>query len=159
MAWNTALTGLSPAGFAALVATLRASGADRPRRGRPWSLPLERRVLLVAAYWRTNLTLRHLAGLFSISKSAADRIVDALAPYLALETQCARCRRPVEGLVDGALVPLSGPGSARGAGELRYAPRRRLRIDRSTRIGLAADIGVLDVCAVTGCVPAVERAA
>jgi len=42
------------------------------RKGQPWSLPLEDRVLLVAAYWRTNLTLRQLAPLFGVSKSAAD---------------------------------------------------------------------------------------
>lgn len=39
-------------------------------------LPLEDRVLLVAAYWRTNLTPRQLALLFGSSKSAADRIID-----------------------------------------------------------------------------------
>lgn len=39
-------------------------------------LLLEDRVLLVTAYWRTNLTLRQLAPLFGISKSAADRIVE-----------------------------------------------------------------------------------
>lgn len=30
-------------------------------------------VLLVAAYWRTHLTVRQLAALFGVSKSAADR--------------------------------------------------------------------------------------
>jgi hypothetical protein len=33
-------------------------------------------VLLVAAYWRTNLTMRQLAPLFGVSKSAADRIIN-----------------------------------------------------------------------------------
>lgn len=37
---------------------------------------LEDQVLLVAAYWRTNLTLRQLAPLFGVSKSAADRVID-----------------------------------------------------------------------------------
>jgi len=41
-------------------------------------------VLLVAACWRTNLTLRQLAPLFGVSKSAADRIVDRTGPLLAL---------------------------------------------------------------------------
>jgi hypothetical protein len=59
---------------------------DETRRGRPWSLPLEDRVLLVAAYWRTNLPLRHLALLFGISKSAADRIIN-------LSVRCSRCGR------------------------------------------------------------------
>jgi hypothetical protein len=32
-------------------------------------------VLLVTAYWRTNLPLRQLAPLFGVSKSAANHIV------------------------------------------------------------------------------------
>ena len=38
---------------------------------------------LIAAYWRTNLTSRQLAPLFSVFKSAADRITDHTAPLLA----------------------------------------------------------------------------
>jgi Helix-turn-helix of DDE superfamily endonuclease len=41
-------------------------------------------VLLVAAYWRTNLTLRQLDPLFGISKSTADRIIGHLGSVLAL---------------------------------------------------------------------------
>jgi hypothetical protein len=52
--------------------------------GRPWRLPMEDRVLLVATYWRTNLTLRQVAPLFGVSKSAADRILDHPAPPLAI---------------------------------------------------------------------------
>lgn len=69
---------LSSRQFGKLMIALRREGADAVRRGRPWGLPLEDRVLLVAAYWRTNLTLRQLAPLFGISKSAADRIIDHL---------------------------------------------------------------------------------
>ncbi|MEU9028691.1 transposase family protein [Streptomyces sp. NPDC048383] len=39
---------------------LRREGADSVRKGRRWSLPLEDRVLLVAVYWRTHLTMRQL---------------------------------------------------------------------------------------------------
>ncbi|MGP4008422.1 transposase family protein [Streptomyces sp. 4N124] len=74
--WIALFTGLSPRCFGRLVAALRREGADAVRRGRPWSLPLEDRVLLVTTYWRTNLTMRQLAPLFCISKSAADRIID-----------------------------------------------------------------------------------
>ncbi|MFF4181008.1 transposase family protein [Streptomyces sp. NPDC001750] len=74
--WIAPFTGVSPRQFGKLVTALRREGADPVRKGRPWSLPLEDRVLLVAAYWRTNLTLRQLAPLFGVSKSAADRIVD-----------------------------------------------------------------------------------
>lgn len=83
--WIAPFTGLSPRLFEKLVTVLRREGADAVRRGRPWSLPLEDRVLLVAAYWRTNLTMRQLAPLFGVSKSAAARIIDHLGPMLALQ--------------------------------------------------------------------------
>lgn len=44
-AWITPFTGLSPRCFSKLVTMLRRGGADAVRRGRPWSLPLEDRVL------------------------------------------------------------------------------------------------------------------
>ncbi|MFJ5050101.1 transposase family protein, partial [Streptomyces sp. NPDC088719] len=84
--WIGPFSGLSPRQFGKLITALRREGADPVRKGRPWSLPLEDRVLLVAAYWRTNLTLRQLAPLFGVSKSAADRIIiDHLGPSLALQ--------------------------------------------------------------------------
>lgn len=54
-------------------------------RGRPWSLSLEDRALLVAAGWRMNLTMRQPARLFSISESAANRIIDHLGPLMSLQ--------------------------------------------------------------------------
>jgi hypothetical protein len=74
------------------------------RKGGPLSLPLEGRVLLVTTYWRTNLTLRQLAPLFGVSKSAADRIIDHLGPLLALRP-CLRFRKDAVLIGDGALVP------------------------------------------------------
>ncbi|GGW72547.1 hypothetical protein GCM10010381_66590 [Streptomyces xantholiticus] len=59
-------------------------------------------MLLVAAYWRTNLTLRQLAPLFGVSKSAADRIVDHLGPSLALQP---RERFRKDTVLIGTLVP------------------------------------------------------
>jgi hypothetical protein len=47
-------TGLSPRCFGKLITALRREGVDEAREGRPWSLPLEDRALLVAAYWRTT---------------------------------------------------------------------------------------------------------
>jgi hypothetical protein len=47
-------------------------------------LSLADRVLPVAVHYRTNLTFRQVALLFGISKSAAGRVVDHLAPLLAL---------------------------------------------------------------------------
>lgn len=60
----------------ALVTASRREGADTTRRGWPWSLPQEDRVLPFATSWRTNVTLRQLAPLFGISKSSADRITN-----------------------------------------------------------------------------------
>lgn len=61
-------------------------------------------MLLVVAYWRTNLTLRQLAPLFGVSKPAAARVIDHLGPLLAFQPR----RRFAKGavlIVDGTLVP------------------------------------------------------
>ncbi|MET9253862.1 transposase family protein [Streptomyces sp. NPDC003717] len=97
-------TGLSQRSFGKLVTVLRREGADTVGRGRPWSLPLEDRTLLVAAYWRTNLTMRQLALLFGVSKSAADRIIDHLGPMIALRPRRSFDKGTVL-IVDGTLVP------------------------------------------------------
>lgn len=101
-------TGLSPRDFRKLITSLRREGAERTRPGRPWSLPLEDRVLLVAAYWRTNLTLRQLAPLFGISKSSADRIIDHIGPQLALK-QRQRFRRDTGALTAPSCRPAITP--------------------------------------------------
>ncbi len=61
-------------------------------------------MLLVAAYWRTKLTMRQIAALFGTSKSAADRIIDDLAPKLALRPRKRYAPETVL-IVDGTLVP------------------------------------------------------
>ncbi|MGW0094923.1 helix-turn-helix domain-containing protein, partial [Streptomyces sp. NPDC003328] len=99
------LSGLSPRCFGKLVTAVRRETAADTYRGRPWSLPLEDRILLVAAYWRTNLTMRQLARLFGVSKSAADRIIDHLGPLLALQPR-KRFRKDTVLIVDGTLVPI-----------------------------------------------------
>lgn len=82
--WTGLFPGLESPIFSKLINALRKEGADRVRRGRPWSLPLGDRVLLVAVYWRTDLTLRQLGPLFRISKSAAGRIIDHPVPRPAV---------------------------------------------------------------------------
>ncbi|MFB6641500.1 transposase family protein [Streptomyces chartreusis] len=52
------------------------------RPGRPWSLPLEDRVLLVVTYWRTNLTLRQLAPLSGPRTCSAGEILAVLADHV-----------------------------------------------------------------------------
>jgi hypothetical protein len=49
------------------------------RPGCPWALTLPDRVLLVAVYWRTNLTMRQIGPLFGgIALSAAHRVIETL---------------------------------------------------------------------------------
>jgi hypothetical protein len=48
-------------------------------KGPQWSSPLPDRVLLVATYYWTNLTMR-LAPLFGIRTAAVHRIIDRLGP-------------------------------------------------------------------------------
>lgn len=97
-------SGLSPRSFGKLVTALRREAVDTPRRGRPWSPGLEDRVLLVTAYWRTNLTLRQLAPLFGISKSAAGRINERAA-------ETGRCCLGRRGRADGGLAEIRAKGA------------------------------------------------
>jgi hypothetical protein len=126
--WIAPFTGLSPRQFGKLLTALRREGADPVRKGRPWSLPLEDRVLLVAAYWRTNLTLRQLAPLFGVSKSAADRIIDYLGPLLALQPR-KRFRKDTVLIVDGTLVPTRDHSIAEQSKNYRYSTNHQVVID------------------------------
>jgi hypothetical protein len=119
-----------------LVSQLRREGANTPRPGRPWSLSLEDRVLLVATYWRTNLTLRQLAPLFGVSKSAADRIVDHTTPLLALQ-QRRRFRKDTVLIVDGTLVPTRDHDVAEQSKNYRYSTNHQVVIDADTRLIVA----------------------
>jgi hypothetical protein len=114
-----------------LVTALRREGADEVRRGRPWGLPLEDRVLLVTAYWRTNLTLRQLAPLFGISKSAADRVIAQLGPMLALPPR-KRFRTGTVLIVDGTLVPTRDHAVAEQSKNYRYSTNHQVLIDADT---------------------------
>ncbi|MEU8603114.1 transposase [Streptomyces parvulus] len=131
--WIAPFTGLSPRCFAKLVTVARRETADVPRRGRPWGLPLEERVLLVAAYWRTNLTLRQLAPLFGVSKSAADRIIDHLGPKLALQPRQRFAKNTVL-IVDGTLVPTRDHSVAEQSKNYRYSTNHQVVIDAVTRL-------------------------
>ncbi len=60
-------TGLAPRTFRRLVVQVERRGGRAVAdgvNGRQWSLPLADRVLLVATYYRTNLTMRQLVLLF-----------------------------------------------------------------------------------------------
>lgn len=131
--WIALFSGLQPRDFRRLIATLRREGAELTRRGRPWSLSLEDRVLLVTAYWRTNLTLRQLAPLFGMSKSAADRIVDHVGPLLAFK-QRQRFRAGTVLIVDGTLVPTRDHSVAEQSKNYRYSTSHQVVIDADTRM-------------------------
>ena len=134
--WIAPFTGLSPRDFRKLMTMLRREGADTVRPGRPWSLPLEDRVLLIAAYWRTNLTLRQLAPLFGVSKSAADRIIHHVGPLLALKPK-RRFRKDTVLIVDGTLVPTRDHSVAAKSKNYRYSTNHQVVIDADTRLVVA----------------------
>lgn len=131
--WIAPFTGLSPRGFDKLMPMVRREVSDEPRCGRPWGLPLENRVLLVAAYWRTNLTLRQLALLFGVSKSAADRIIDHLGPKLALQPR-QRFAKGAVLIVDGTLAPTRDHAVAAQPKNYRYSTNHQVVIDADTRL-------------------------
>lgn len=134
--WIAPFTGLSFRQLDKLITALRREGADPVRKGRPWSLPLEERVLLVAAYWRTNLTLRQLAPLFGVSKSAADRIIDHLGPLISLRPR-KRFRKDAVLIVDCTLVPTRDHAVAEQSKNYRYSTNHQVVIDADTRLVVA----------------------
>ncbi|WP_339152007.1 transposase [Streptomyces sp. F41] len=104
--WITPFAGLSPRCFGKLLTTLRRDGADGVHRGRPWNLPLEDRVLLVMAYWRTN---------FAAARSAVRR-KDAVL------------------IVDGTLVPTRDHTIAERSKNYRYSTNHQVVMDADTRL-------------------------
>lgn len=93
-------------------------------------------MLLVATYWRTNLTLRQVAPLFGVSKSAADRIVDHLAPLLAI-SPARRQREDTVCIVDGTLVPTRDRTIAASSKNYRYSTNLQVVIDANSRLVVA----------------------
>ncbi|MFF1484640.1 transposase [Streptomyces sp. NPDC058319] len=131
--WIAPFAGLSPRCFGKLLTTPRRDGADAVHRGRPWSLPLEDRVLLVTAYWRNNLTLRQLAPLFGVSKSTAGRVINHLGPLLALRPRKRFAKNTVL-IVDGTLVPTRDHTIAERSKNYRYSANHQVVIDAVTRL-------------------------
>ncbi|MFF0123370.1 transposase family protein [Micromonospora arida] len=137
--WIFPFTGLQPAQFRTLVRLVAERGGDGIADGRPgrqWALDLPDRVLLVAAYWRTNLTMRQIGPLFGVSHSAAHRVIDTLGPLLALAPVR---KRPVEqiAIVDGTLVPTRDHRLAARSKNYRYSTNLQVAIDASTRLVIA----------------------
>jgi DDE superfamily endonuclease/Helix-turn-helix of DDE superfamily endonuclease len=132
-------TGLRPVQFRKLVRLVAHRGGEAiadGRPGRPWALDLADRVLLVAAYWRTNLTMRQLGPLFGISDSAVHRVLDTLGPLLALAPVRRRPREQVA-IVDGTLIPTRDHRLAARSKNYRYSTNLQVAIDATTRLVLA----------------------
>ncbi|MFI9643089.1 transposase family protein [Micromonospora sp. NPDC051925] len=137
--WIFPFTGLQPAQFRRLVRLVAERGGDVIADGRPgrqWSLDLADRVLLVAAYWRTNLTMRQVGPLFGVSHSAAHRVIDTLGPLLALTP---RRRRRIDQItiVDGTLIPTRDRRLAAPSKNYRYSANLQVAIDAHTRLVVA----------------------
>jgi hypothetical protein len=132
-------TGLRPAQFRKLVRLVAHRGGEAiadGRPGRPWALDLADRVLLVAVYWRTNLTMRQLGPLFGISHSAVHRVLDTLGPLLALAPVRRRPREQVA-IVDGTLIPTRDHRLAARSTNYRYSTNLQVAIDATTRLVIA----------------------
>ncbi len=134
--WIAPFTGLRPGQFRKLVRTVAARGGEviaDGRRGRQWRLPLADRVLLVAVYWRTNLTMRQIGPLFGVSHSAAHRVIDSLGPLLALAPVRKRQVETVA-IVDGTLVPTRDHRLAARSKNYRYSTNLQVAIDAETTV-------------------------
>ncbi|BCJ33918.1 hypothetical protein Athai_14210 [Actinocatenispora thailandica] len=99
-------TGLSERQFAKFVGIVAGRGGQQTGAGRRWGAAAGRPGAVGGRrHYRTNLALRQIAPLFGVSKSAAGRIVDHLAPHLVLESQTRRHRPAAVLIVDGTLLP------------------------------------------------------
>lgn len=93
-------------------------------------------MFLVTAYWRINLTLRQLAPLFGVSKSAADRIIDYLGPMFALQPR-KRFAKDTMLIVDSTLVPTRDHTVAERSESYRYSTTHQAVIDADSRLAVA----------------------
>lgn len=137
--WIAPFTGLEPGQFRTLVRVVADRGGDEIADGRPgrqWRLELADRVLLVAAYWRTNLTMRQIGPLFGVSHSAAHRVLDTLGPLLAL-APVRRRRVDQVAIVNGTLVPTHDHRLAAPSKNYRYSANLQVTIDADTRLVIA----------------------
>ncbi|GLZ08902.1 hypothetical protein Acsp03_63680 [Actinomadura sp. NBRC 104412] len=130
-------TGLSVRQFRRLVRIVAGRGGEQTGTGRRWGLSPADRVLLIAVYYRTDLTLRQVALLFGVSKSAPHRVVDHLAPLLALAPAGKRHGPDTVLIVDGTLVPTHDRKVTAPSKNYRYSVNMQVVIDANTRLVVA----------------------
>ncbi len=116
---------------------LRREGADAVRLGRPWGQPLEDWVLLVAVYWRTNLTLRRLAPYFGVSKSVADRNINNGWSWVCRSIRSVAVWRRDQVDLSAAVAPMRDHHSHNGFGALMMGnlPGRSAQAERRCSSG------------------------
>jgi hypothetical protein len=82
------------------------------------------------------LTLRQLAPLFGVSKSAPNRIIGHLKPSLAIQPR-QRFRKDAVLIVDGPLVPTRDHTVAEQSKNYRYLTNHQVVIDADARLVVA----------------------
>ncbi|RLV01323.1 IS5/IS1182 family transposase [Streptomyces griseocarneus] len=137
--WVETFTGLRVSQFARLLRVVRERGGNGTLMGRPWSLPLAERVLVVAVYYRTNLTMRQLAPLFGVSPSTVCRVIRRLGPLLAIEpVSCPAGAADRLWIVDGTLLPVRDRSVAASSRNYRFSANVQVIVDADTRLVIAA---------------------
>jgi hypothetical protein len=123
------LTGLCTQVLDALEQRLRPA---RVRRGRPWALPLDQRIVIACTSLRTNLTVRELAAVFGISSAQAQRIVTDIVRRLAALVIASPedLDRRYGWIVDGTLVPTRDHRVAAKAKNYRWSCNAQVLIRR-----------------------------
>ena len=139
--WHlAAATGLTRIELQAILERLRLR--ESRRRGRRWSQPLSRRLLVVCVTLRTNLTVRELAAVFAISKSQAHRIVTDLVPKIAiLLPSTVDADRRWTWILDGTLVPTRDHWAAAKSKNYRWSCNAQLLVRRDDRSVIAVAAG------------------
>ena len=135
--WVPVFTGLSVGQFQELVRIVAGRGGEQTGAGRRWGLSLADRVLLTTVYYRTNLTFRQIALLFGISKSAANRVVEQVAPLLVLPEGSVPPSPDTVVIVDGTLIPTYDRSVSASSKNYRYSVNMQVVIDANTRLGVA----------------------
>jgi hypothetical protein len=123
--------GLVPRQFAKRVRLLTREGSDAARPVRPWSLPLADLALLVATYWRTELTVRQLVP--CSGKSAAGRIFDDFGPQTRLRSRHRYAPETIL-IVNGTPVPTRDRAIAAPSKNCQYSTNHQVVIDADTQL-------------------------
>lgn len=117
--WTAPFTALSARQCGKLIAARRREGADPVRKGGLWSLPLEDRVLWVAAYWRQSHTApaRPVVGGAEVGRPPpSERAVElGLGAMQAKAGRLSKARR----LAERGWLLLEAPGAFRTPTNMR----------------------------------------